>query len=111
MTTNIIKNGKGTIVPGSGIHFVLSELTVYPSLHTILEGSHAVPDLSISYPNCHWRPASTHLLVSPKSVTNPLGHVVTQVKLANRYPAEVLQVSQYDDDPLQVRQPVSHPTH
>lgn len=48
MTTNIIKKGNGTIVPGSGMHLVLSELTVYPVLHTILEGSHAVPDLSIS---------------------------------------------------------------
>lgn len=40
----IMKNGKGIIAPGSGIHLVLSEFTVYPDLHITLLGSHSVPD-------------------------------------------------------------------
>ena len=84
MSKNIIKNGKGTIVPGSGIHLVLSSLTLYPEAQTTSEGSHAVPDWSISYPNGHLKPSSTHLVESSKSITNPLGQDVTHVKLANK---------------------------
>jgi len=57
ITTNIIRNmikkGNGTIAPGFGIHFVFSSFTLYPDFHTTKEGSHFVPDSSISYPKSH----------------------------------------------------------
>lgn len=47
------KNGKYTTAPGLGIHLVFSVLTVYPDLQTTNDGSHVVPESSISYPNGH----------------------------------------------------------
>lgn len=82
------------MAPGLGIHLVLSELTVYPDLHTTFAGSHCVPDLSIWYPNGHCNPSRTHLVESLRSTTKPLGHVVTQVKFANKYPDVVAHLSQ-----------------
>jgi hypothetical protein len=104
-----MKNGKGTIAPGSGMHFVSSEFNVYPSSHITFDGSHCVPEVSISYPNGHCKPSRIHLVEFLRSVTNPVGHVVEHVKLANKYPFSHL--SQFVEELLQLAHPVSHFTH
>ena len=91
---NRIRNGKYIKSPGSGIHFVLSSLIVNPSSQTNNDGTHSVPESSISYPNGHLRPSSIHLVSSSRSNENPSGQVVTHVKFENKYPASESHWSQ-----------------
>jgi hypothetical protein len=66
------------------MHFVLSSFSLYPELQITKDGSHSVPESSISYPKSHCKPSRMHLILLSISIVKPGGQLVPHVKLANK---------------------------